>query len=67
MTVETVMYECICHKHCKDCPYHDEEVNACIFAGTPDTWDPYGRKSDHLVDKAYPDEYPEDLLDRREK
>lgn len=35
----------------KDCEDHDEEVNACIFTGTPDSWDPYGRKKDHLVDE----------------
>lgn len=46
MLVETVIATCELHKHCKDCPYRDEEVNACIFAGTPDTWDPYGHKKE---------------------
>lgn len=46
MLVETVIATCELHKHCKDCPYQDEEVKACIFAGTPDTWDPYGHKKE---------------------
>ena len=61
MTVEAVMAVCDQHKACKDCPYYEFETSACVFVGTPNTWDPYGHDKEsrdaHLVDKAYPEKY----------
>lgn len=45
MLIEAVIATCEMHK-CKDCPYYELETKACIFAGTPDTWDPYGHNKE---------------------
>lgn len=45
MDLAYVQQVCKDHPDCKDCPLSEINDNqaVCIFNGTPDTWDVYGR------------------------
>ena len=54
MQVEYVQEICKRHSNCKECPLseiHDDGTVVCVFDGTPEMWDPYGKKKDVREDK----------------
>lgn len=54
MNVEYIQEICKRHSDCKECPLseiHDDGSVVCVFNGTPDMWDPYGKKRDTKEEK----------------